>query len=73
MSYPMLTVLNVVDLLIYWHMTYDDDNLTASGSSSHTNERREMKKTHVIVPLDGEHTVATPPNFGRPNSEKWLQ
>ena len=34
MSYPLLAVLNVVDLLKYWHMTYDADRSQASVSSS---------------------------------------
>jgi len=34
MYYPMLAVLNVVDLLKYWHMTFDADNSQASRSSS---------------------------------------
>jgi len=33
MSYPMLAVLNVVELLKYWVMTYDADSSHASGSS----------------------------------------
>jgi len=34
MSYAPLAVLNVVDLLKYWHMTYDADS--SQGSSSQT-------------------------------------
>jgi len=71
----MLTVLNVVDLLKYWHKTYNDDNSPYLGSSSQDKKRTEMKRTHdIVVPLDGDHTVVTPPpKFGRPNSEKCLQ
>jgi len=40
MSYPILAVLNVVDVLKYWHMAYDEEfPTTASGSSSRRNER----------------------------------
>jgi len=48
MFYPMLAVLNVVDVLKYWHMTYDDDS-TASGSSSQANECGGMKRMPDIV------------------------
>ena len=38
MSYPLLEVLNVVDLLKYWHMKYDadDDDDSSQASCSHT-------------------------------------
>jgi len=35
MSYPLLGVLNVVDLLKYWHMKYDAD-VSSQPSSSQT-------------------------------------
>jgi len=34
MSYPLLAVLNVVDLLKYWHMNYDADDDDESSRAS---------------------------------------
>jgi len=62
-SYPMIAVLNVVDVLKYWQMTYDGDS-TASGSSSQTNENGGMKRIPDIVPLNDDHVVVAPPKFG---------
>jgi hypothetical protein len=36
MSYPLLAVLNVDDLLKYWHMKYDDDDDSSQASCSQT-------------------------------------
>jgi len=33
MSYPLLAVLNVVDLLKYWHMKYDADDISQASCS----------------------------------------
>ena len=33
MSYPLLAVLNVVDVLKYWHMKYDADDSSEPSSS----------------------------------------
>ena len=41
MSYSLLAILNVVDLLKYWHMKYDAD------SSGLILPDRELKRTHT--------------------------
>ena len=76
MSYPLLAVHNMVDLLKYWHMTYD---ALVRRPQDHPPTRQQRNKgaeenTRHRNFIEGDHTVATPSSsYSDCHSPKCLQ